>query len=130
MNSQIKQLEEHRAALGEQLEFQRSLLSAQPRERDRHACWPPTNTRTEEGANEKGRRLLAEDLPALDDLQSEVVARLRADGIAEVEFASLFSTDSWKEVAAEAATYAREVERTRAVDREQPRQTPARSAHS
>jgi hypothetical protein len=118
IDSQIKRLEEHRADIGEQLEFKKSLLSAQPREQDRARLLAAYEHEDREGPNDEARRVFAEHAPALDDLQSEVVARLRTDGIAEVEFASLFSTDSWKEVAAEAATFAREVERTRAVDRE------------
>ena len=67
----------HRVALAEQLEFQKSLLSASrptPAEQRPPACWQRTNARTELGTNEEARRLLAEHPPALDDLQSELVS--------------------------------------------------------
>jgi ectoine hydroxylase-related dioxygenase (phytanoyl-CoA dioxygenase family) len=63
------------------------------------------------GANQESRRLLAECPPALDDLQSELVGRLRADGIAQVELKRLFSDELWEGLAEDAATFTRQVER-------------------
>jgi hypothetical protein len=62
------------------------------------------------GANQESRRLLAEHPPKLDGLQSELVRRLRADGIVQVELAQLFSSDLWERLAGDAATFTREVE--------------------
>jgi hypothetical protein len=62
------------------------------------------------GVNEKSRRLFAGHPPQLDALQSELVNRLRVDGIAQVEFAELFSDDLWARLAEDAAVFTREVE--------------------
>jgi hypothetical protein len=62
------------------------------------------------GANQESRRLLAEYPPKLDGLQSELVRRLRAEGIAQVELAQLFSSDLWEVLADDAGTFTREVE--------------------
>ena len=124
IDSQIEQLEAHRVALAEQLEFQKSLLSARPEQEDRAARAARMLAEYERedqfGTNDRSRRLLAEHPPALNDLQSELVARLREDGLAEVEFARLFSPDSWKEIAAEAAAFARETEGRLAAEPERP----------
>ena len=73
---------------------------------------------------------MAEHSPVLDDLQSELVARLRTDGIAEIEFARLFSTDLWKDVTEEATTFGRETERRLTAERSSPEKTtPKELAH-
>jgi len=43
-------------------------------------------------------------------LQSELVRGLRTDGLAQVEFAQLFSDDLWHELKEEAAVFTREIE--------------------
>jgi hypothetical protein len=70
------------------------------------------------GANQESRRVFAEDPPRLDDLQSELVARLRADGFAQVELAQLFSGDLWGKLADDAATFTQDVERQLENERE------------
>ncbi len=109
LDPRLQQLEKQRVALAEQLELQKSLLSTREQERARLLT---TYEREDKlGTNEEARRLMAEHPPVLDDLQSELVARLRTDGIAEIEFARLFSTDLWKDVTEEATTFGREAER-------------------
>jgi hypothetical protein len=124
IDSQIEQLEAHRVALAEQLGFQKSLLSASllptPAEQDRARLLAAYEREDQHGTNEEARRLLADHPPALDDLQSELVSRLNTEGVAEVELARLFSPDSWKEVAAEAAAFARETEGKLAAEPERP----------
>lgn len=114
IDSQIKQLEEHRVALAEQLEFQKSLLSAQPRERDPVRLLALYEHEDRVGSNDEARRLFGKNPSALDELQSELVARLKADGVAEVEFVRLFSADLWKKVVADAAAFRRDAERAHA----------------
>ena len=63
------------------------------------------------GANVESRRLLAGNRPILDDLQSNLVAGLREDGIARVKFSELFSTDLWQRLTADAATFTAAIER-------------------
>ena len=126
IDSQIKQLEEHRVALGEQLGFQKSLLSAQPTERDPARLLALYEHEDRVGSNDEARRFLAERPPALDDLQSELVARLKADGVAEVEFASLFSGDLWEKVVADAAAFRRDAERTGALEGDGPGKVAAK----
>ncbi len=111
IDSRIQQLEAQRVALGEHLELQKSLLASQPREQERTRLLTAYEREDQLGTNEEARRLMAEHPPVLDDLQSELVARLRTDGIAEIEFARLFSTDLWKDVTDEATTFGREAER-------------------
>jgi Phytanoyl-CoA dioxygenase (PhyH) len=64
-----------------------------------------------QGANHESRSLLAEHPAVLDDLQSELVGRLRADGIAQVGLVQLFSDDLWEKLAEDAAKFTQEVER-------------------
>ena len=115
LDSRLKLLEAQRVALAEQLESQESLLSA--REQERARLLTAYEREDELGTNEEARRLMAEHPPVLDDLQSELVARLRTDGIAEIEFARLFSTDLWKDVTEEATTFGREAERRLTAER-------------
>ena len=63
-----------------------------------------------DGANQEGRKLLAENPPSLGDLQLELVDRLRSDGIAQVSFPDLFSRELWEELVEEAARFTLEVE--------------------
>jgi hypothetical protein len=82
------------------------------------------------GINEEARRLMAEHPPVLDDLQSELVACLRTDGVAEIEFARLFSTDLWKDVSDEATAFGRETEIRLTAKRSGPEKTtPKGLAH-
>jgi 16S rRNA (guanine527-N7)-methyltransferase len=127
LDSRIQLLEAQRVALAEQLDLQRSLLSA--REQKRARLLTAYEREDGLGTNEEARRLMAEHPPALDDLQSELVARLRTDGIAEIEFARLFSADLWKDVTEEATTFGRETER-RLTERSSPQKTtPKELAH-
>src|SRR5262245_42674415 len=63
------------------------------------------------GANQESRRLIAEHPLELDEVQSELVRRLRADGIAHLDFAELFSDDLWHTLRSDAWAFAREIER-------------------
>jgi len=120
IDSKIEQLEAHRAVLAEQLEFLKSLLSARPEEEDRARLLALYEREDQLGTNQEARRLMAEHPPVLDDFQSELVARLRTDGIAEIEFARLFSTDLWKDVTEEATRFEREAERRRTSEQSSP----------
>jgi hypothetical protein len=62
------------------------------------------------GANEESRRLLAADPPVLDGIQRDLVARLFADGVAQVHFTELFSEELWQTLAGSAAAFSNEVE--------------------
>jgi hypothetical protein len=128
--SDIRKLEAHRAALVEQLEAQKSVMATQTKRHEQLAAQREEHfarlaaqrdeqlarlaaeyeREDRDGANLESRRLLAEQPVALDDLQSELVDRLRTDGIAKVELARLFSAEVWEELAEQAGAFTLEAE--------------------
>lgn len=61
-------------------------------------------------SNPASRSMFAADVPALDDAQRHVVEELEHNGFCVVRLAELFGEDLWDTLAADAATYSREIE--------------------
>jgi len=62
-------------------------------------------------SNPPSRRLFESHLPRLDEDQREVAEELRSEGLCVVPFTKLFPEEKWRELAADAAEFTREMER-------------------